>query len=42
MVSLTFIPAALQPPPHAVFAGSMQLLAGVKLCTGHTITNHPN
>jgi len=28
--------------PHAVFAGSMQLLAGVKFCTGHTITNHPH
>ncbi|XP_078066898.1 protein C-mannosyl-transferase DPY19L3 [Mustelus asterias] len=27
---------------HAVFAGSMQLLAGVKLCTGRTITNHPH
>ncbi|XP_064092543.1 probable C-mannosyltransferase DPY19L3 isoform X1 [Macrobrachium nipponense] len=29
--------------PHgAVFAGSMQLLAGVKLCTGRYITNHPH
>ena len=28
--------------PGAVFAGSMQLLAGVKLCTGRTITNHPH
>ncbi|XP_041048369.1 probable C-mannosyltransferase DPY19L3 isoform X3 [Carcharodon carcharias] len=27
---------------NAVFAGSMQLLAGVKLCTGRTITNHPH
>ena len=26
----------------AVFSGSMQLLAGVKLCTGHSITNHPH
>ncbi|TKC45262.1 hypothetical protein EI555_008759, partial [Monodon monoceros] len=26
----------------AVFAGSMQLLAGVKLCTGRTLTNHPH
>ncbi|XP_069757847.1 protein C-mannosyl-transferase DPY19L3 isoform X2 [Narcine bancroftii] len=26
----------------AVFAGSMQLLAGIKLCTGRTITNHPH
>lgn len=25
-----------------VFAGSMQLLASVKLCTGRTITNHPH
>ncbi|KAG7156023.1 C-mannosyltransferase DPY19L3-like [Homarus americanus] len=29
-------------PPDAVFAGSMQLLAGVKLCTGRHITNHPH
>nr|XP_045614289.1 probable C-mannosyltransferase DPY19L3 [Procambarus clarkii] len=29
-------------PPEAVFAGSMQLLAGVKLCTGRHITNHPH
>lgn len=29
-------------PPNAVFAGSMQLLAGVKLCTGRHITNHPH
>ena len=28
--------------PDAAFAGSMQLLAGVKLCTGRTITNHPH
>lgn len=26
----------------AAFAGSMQLLAGVKLCTGRAITNHPH
>lgn len=26
----------------AVFSGSMQLLAGVKLCTGRSITNHPH
>ncbi|MGH0142860.1 UNVERIFIED_CONTAM: hypothetical protein FKN15_000439 [Acipenser sinensis] len=26
----------------AVFAGSMQLLAGVKLCTGRVLTNHPH
>lgn len=25
-----------------MFAGSMQLLAGVKLCTGRTLTNHPH
>ena len=24
------------------FSGSMQLLAGVKLCTGRTLTNHPH
>lgn len=26
----------------AVFGGSMQLLAGVRLCTGRSITNHPH
>ncbi|XP_053305037.1 probable C-mannosyltransferase DPY19L3 [Spea bombifrons] len=29
-------------PKNAVFAGSMQLLAGVKLCTGRVLTNHPH
>lgn len=29
-------------PGKAVFAGSMQLLAGVKLCTGRALTNHPH
>ncbi|KAG8562657.1 hypothetical protein GDO81_015757 [Engystomops pustulosus] len=29
-------------PKYAVFAGSMQLLAGVKLCTGRILTNHPH
>ncbi|KAM4614539.1 protein C-mannosyl-transferase DPY19L3 isoform 2-T3 [Discoglossus pictus] len=29
-------------PNNAVFAGSMQLLAGVKLCTGRVLTNHPH
>ncbi|NWJ00118.1 D19L3 mannosyltransferase, partial [Crypturellus undulatus] len=29
-------------PSTAVFAGSMQLLAGVKLCTGRVLTNHPH
>ncbi|XP_040265885.1 probable C-mannosyltransferase DPY19L3 isoform X1 [Bufo bufo] len=29
-------------PNNAVFAGSMQLLAGVKLCTGRILTNHPH
>ncbi|XP_023582716.1 probable C-mannosyltransferase DPY19L3 isoform X2 [Trichechus manatus latirostris] len=29
-------------PRKAVFAGSMQLLAGVKLCTGRVLTNHPH
>ncbi|KAM9301889.1 LOW QUALITY PROTEIN: protein C-mannosyl-transferase DPY19L3 [Gastrophryne carolinensis] len=29
-------------PRNAVFAGSMQLLAGVKLCTGRVLTNHPH
>ncbi|XP_075884563.1 protein C-mannosyl-transferase DPY19L3 [Nelusetta ayraudi] len=29
-------------PQHAVFAGSMQLLAAIKLCTGRVLTNHPH
>ncbi|CAH1800272.1 unnamed protein product [Owenia fusiformis] len=29
-------------PKQAVFSGSMQLLAGVKLCTGRSLTNHPH
>ncbi|XP_054475052.1 LOW QUALITY PROTEIN: probable C-mannosyltransferase DPY19L3 [Anoplopoma fimbria] len=29
-------------PKGAVFAGSMQLLAGIKLCTGRVLTNHPH
>uniref|UniRef100_A0A8C9SNK4 Dpy-19 like C-mannosyltransferase 3 n=1 Tax=Scleropages formosus TaxID=113540 RepID=A0A8C9SNK4_SCLFO len=29
-------------PSTAVFAGSMQLLAGIKLCTGRALTNHPH
>ena len=28
--------------PDDAFTGSMQLLAGVKLCTGRTLTNHPH
>ncbi|XP_064628354.1 protein C-mannosyl-transferase DPY19L3-like isoform X2 [Lineus longissimus] len=28
--------------PTAAFTGSMQLLAGVKLCTGRPLTNHPH
>ncbi|XP_078256588.1 protein C-mannosyl-transferase DPY19L3 [Rhinoraja longicauda] len=32
----------LNTSSDAVFAGSMQLLAGIKLCTGRTITNHPH
>ena len=31
-----------QTSPSAVFAGSMQLLAAVKLSTGRSITNHPH
>ncbi|XP_038077651.1 probable C-mannosyltransferase DPY19L3 isoform X2 [Patiria miniata] len=31
-----------QTPKAAVFSGSMQLLAGVKLCTGRKLTNHPH
>ena len=41
--SYLFIPThSSDTGPDAVFAGSMQLLAGVKLCTGRTITNHPH
>ncbi|XP_067327241.1 protein C-mannosyl-transferase DPY19L3 [Anolis sagrei] len=29
-------------PKKAVIGGSMQLLAGVKLCTGRVLTNHPH
>ncbi|KAJ7985832.1 hypothetical protein DPEC_G00344570 [Dallia pectoralis] len=29
-------------PKKAVFAGSMQLLAGIRLCTGRVLTNHPH
>ncbi|XP_074864940.1 protein C-mannosyl-transferase DPY19L3 isoform X2 [Carettochelys insculpta] len=29
-------------PKNAAIAGSMQLLAGVKLCTGRILTNHPH
>ena len=29
-------------PPAAAISGSMQLMAGVKLCTGRPITNHPH
>uniref|UniRef100_A0A8C1YVU7 Dpy-19 like C-mannosyltransferase 3 n=1 Tax=Cyprinus carpio TaxID=7962 RepID=A0A8C1YVU7_CYPCA len=32
----------LKTPKRAVFAGSMQLLAGIKLCTGRVLTNHPH
>ncbi|CAH8596797.1 unnamed protein product [Dicrocoelium dendriticum] len=28
--------------PNAIFTGSMQLMAGVKLCTGRPIANHPH
>ncbi|KAF5397632.1 hypothetical protein PHET_09271 [Paragonimus heterotremus] len=28
--------------PDAIFTGSMQLMAGVKLCTGRPIANHPH
>uniref|UniRef100_A0A671Q4K3 Probable C-mannosyltransferase DPY19L3 n=1 Tax=Sinocyclocheilus anshuiensis TaxID=1608454 RepID=A0A671Q4K3_9TELE len=32
----------LKTPKRAVFAGSMQLLAGIKLCTERILTNHPH
>ena len=28
--------------PDDVISGSMQLMAGVKLCSGRTVTNHPH
>ncbi|XP_019617751.1 PREDICTED: probable C-mannosyltransferase DPY19L3 [Branchiostoma belcheri] len=31
-----------ETPATAAFTGSMQLMAGVKLCTGRPITNHPH
>ncbi|XP_078667417.1 protein C-mannosyl-transferase DPY19L3-like [Branchiostoma floridae x Branchiostoma belcheri] len=31
-----------ETPTTAAFTGSMQLMAGVKLCTGRPITNHPH
>ncbi|XP_066267940.1 protein C-mannosyl-transferase DPY19L3-like [Branchiostoma lanceolatum] len=31
-----------ETPVSAAFTGSMQLMAGVKLCTGRPITNHPH
>uniref|UniRef100_A0AAY4EQR5 C-mannosyltransferase DPY19L3 n=1 Tax=Denticeps clupeoides TaxID=299321 RepID=A0AAY4EQR5_9TELE len=37
---MTWISA--KTPKSAVFAGSMQLLAGIKLCTGRVLTNHPH
>ena len=29
-------------PQEKAFSGSMQLMAGVKLCTLHHVTNHPH
>lgn len=29
-------------PKNSVFTGSMQLLAGVRACTGRPLTNHPH
>lgn len=37
-----FFLVRLKTPKRAVFAGSMQLLAGIKLCTGRVLTNHPH
>ncbi|XP_042584088.1 probable C-mannosyltransferase DPY19L3 isoform X3 [Cyprinus carpio] len=39
---LAFSTMRLKTPKRAVFAGSMQLLAGIKLCTGRVLTNHPH
>ncbi|XP_064437169.1 protein C-mannosyl-transferase DPY19L3 isoform X5 [Mirounga angustirostris] len=41
-LAVTFHNLSSHTPRKAVFAGSMQLLAGVKLCTGRTLTNHPH
>lgn len=37
-----YLPYRKETPKKAAFTGSMQLLAGVKLCTGRPITNHPH
>uniref|UniRef100_A0AC35G0C2 Uncharacterized protein n=1 Tax=Panagrolaimus sp. PS1159 TaxID=55785 RepID=A0AC35G0C2_9BILA len=29
-------------PPNSIYAGSMQLMAGVKACTSRPIANHPH
>ncbi len=34
--------SSLKLPAGVAFTGSMQLLAGVKLCTGVSLTNHPH
>ena len=31
-----------QTPPESIYAGSMQLMAGVKACTSRPIANHPH
>jgi len=41
-LSCLFLLDRLKTPKRAVFAGSMQLLAGIKLCTGRILTNHPH
>lgn len=42
IVKLFLIFARSNTPKKSVIAGSMQLLAGVKLCTGRILTNHPH
>lgn len=42
LTSLSLFVHSTKTPKHAVFAGSMQLLAGIKLCTGRVLTNHPH
>ena len=41
-MTVNLLHSSQNTPPDASFTGSMQLLAGVKLCTDRHITNHPH
>ena len=41
-MTVNLLHSSQNTPPEASFTGSMQLLAGVKLCTDRHITNHPH